>query len=474
MKTKLLLAFTSMLFLFQKVFSQTQVSGGIFSNTSWTLANSPYLMTGNVVVFPGVTLTIEPGVEVRVKENPIIDKEYYLETRGTINMVGTPTAKITFRAQFATNSVGTWKGIIVKNSQGGEINYDYVSISNSYKSVSYDSNIPNVIKLHESTFKYNAYAVLVGRDLFAENCIFFANRSAVYGWSNFEFENCIFDSNMASLGIYASSFKMNNCTVKNNDLGIRFNSGAVNGVSIKNTLFENNIIALDNANNGLLDSCLFIGNDEGLINTSDMVVRNSNFSNNKKALLVGFSTSVMRCNILDNETGIALGAISVGQPKPIVENNKICYNTLYNIDNQTDLNMFIPTNCFCTSDTKLIEDKIFDGYDDITKGLVSYAIFDTTCTIVTVLVNKTQANGLNEIVETSSVFPNPFNENLNINNVGSYQQFKIFTIQGHLIQEGKLVRGENNLDMSHILAGSYVLGLYDLGQNSRFIKIVHQ
>jgi hypothetical protein len=136
--------------------------------------------------------------------------------------------------------------------------------------------------------------------------------------------------------------------------------------------------------------------------------------------------------------------------------------------------MFIPTNCFCTSDTKLIEDKIFDGYDDITKGLVSYAIFDTTCTIVTALVNKTQANGLNEIVETSSVFPNPFNENLNINNVGSYQQFKIFTIQGQLIQEGKLVRGENNLDMSHILAGSYVLGLFDLGQNSRFIKIVHQ
>ena len=45
--------------------AQTPVSGGIYANTTWTLANSPYIVTGNVVVFPGVTLTIEPGVVVK-------------------------------------------------------------------------------------------------------------------------------------------------------------------------------------------------------------------------------------------------------------------------------------------------------------------------------------------------------------------------------------------------------------------------
>ena len=57
---------SSFLFLFSFLFG-TNVSGVISSNTTWSLANSPYLVTGNVLVNEGVTLSIEPGVIVKIE-----------------------------------------------------------------------------------------------------------------------------------------------------------------------------------------------------------------------------------------------------------------------------------------------------------------------------------------------------------------------------------------------------------------------
>jgi len=48
--------------------TQTNVSGGIYTNTTWTLTNSPYIVVDTVVVFPGVTLTIQSGVIVKVRQ----------------------------------------------------------------------------------------------------------------------------------------------------------------------------------------------------------------------------------------------------------------------------------------------------------------------------------------------------------------------------------------------------------------------
>ena len=46
-------------------FSQVEVSGQIPFNATWQKSLNPYLVTGNIQVPAGVTLTIEPGVEVR-------------------------------------------------------------------------------------------------------------------------------------------------------------------------------------------------------------------------------------------------------------------------------------------------------------------------------------------------------------------------------------------------------------------------
>ncbi|MCK4641157.1 MAG: hypothetical protein KAU06_07465, partial [Candidatus Marinimicrobia bacterium] len=49
-------------------FAGTEVSGTISQNTTWSKANSPYIVTSNIYVQKSganVRLTIEPGVEIR-------------------------------------------------------------------------------------------------------------------------------------------------------------------------------------------------------------------------------------------------------------------------------------------------------------------------------------------------------------------------------------------------------------------------
>ena len=72
-------------------FAETTVSGVIDTNTTWTLANSPYVVDSDLSI-DSATLTIEPGVVVKVA--PFVS--IALDQNGTISAIGTPTNKIYF------------------------------------------------------------------------------------------------------------------------------------------------------------------------------------------------------------------------------------------------------------------------------------------------------------------------------------------------------------------------------------------
>lgn len=57
-----------------------QVGGIIADDTTWDLAGSPHETTDNVIVPPGVTLTIEPGVVVNFTHYT-----HAIEVYGTLN-----------------------------------------------------------------------------------------------------------------------------------------------------------------------------------------------------------------------------------------------------------------------------------------------------------------------------------------------------------------------------------------------------
>ena len=71
-------------------FADTNVGGYISTDTVWTADKSPYIIISSIIVSRGVTLTIQPGVEVRLDEGKTI------QVNGTLIARGTEQAKIIF------------------------------------------------------------------------------------------------------------------------------------------------------------------------------------------------------------------------------------------------------------------------------------------------------------------------------------------------------------------------------------------
>lgn len=94
----------------------TNVNGIITSDITWTKANSPYNLTGNVAIDKGVTLTIELRVAVNLNN-------YYIRVNGTLTARGSSNDKIYFNGGeivFTPSSTGwneqTEVGSIIENA----------------------------------------------------------------------------------------------------------------------------------------------------------------------------------------------------------------------------------------------------------------------------------------------------------------------------------------------------------------------
>jgi len=70
--------------------AETIINSNITADTTWTLANSPYHVTNNIEIEPGVTLTIEPGVQVWIGERLYV----HVREGASIIAKGTPTQHI--------------------------------------------------------------------------------------------------------------------------------------------------------------------------------------------------------------------------------------------------------------------------------------------------------------------------------------------------------------------------------------------
>jgi hypothetical protein len=373
-------------------FAQTTVSGGIYQNTTWTETGSPYLMTGSMVVFPGVTLTIEPGVEVLVTPDYSFNTGNlrYLEIRGTLIAVGTDTAPIVFKTTDASIlGQQTWYGINIKGSQGGNIQMNRFRLHDSFYGIANDISQPGVsYNWTNCQFKNNNYGIQLNADLVYNSCLFENNgvgQAAQILYGSLTAENCQFINNFCSF-TWSNNINVNNCLFEGNGNNIVGSPGI-----ITNCQFIDNDFGLAEAYGHTIQNCYFEGNGVAIDNTGGANISNTTFDSNTLAVRLGDASTLTNNIITNNGVGVAVLAYSPNST--LIENNTICYNTDYNLQNLTDKNFQVNANCFCSQDSAYIENLILDGYDDITRGLVNYAIYDDSCANVLDYVVKINLDG---------------------------------------------------------------------------------
>jgi Right handed beta helix region len=146
----------------------THISGTTYSsNTTWSLDGSPYVVDGNVTIASGATLTIDPGVVVKMN-----GQFRQLFVNGTLHAVGTADSPITFTSyqddsvggdtngdgSATTGSPGQWYSISVSSgSLNSQLSYvtaqygGYGSANWNYGALS----VSGAVSVDNSTFTKN-------------------------------------------------------------------------------------------------------------------------------------------------------------------------------------------------------------------------------------------------------------------------------------------------------------------------------
>jgi hypothetical protein len=88
-------------------------SGTILSNQTWTLANSPHYVVGNVTISDLCTVTIEPGCSVYFSGN------YRILVNGALSANGTAENQILFTSNQPVPANGDWRAIVFQNTDPG-------------------------------------------------------------------------------------------------------------------------------------------------------------------------------------------------------------------------------------------------------------------------------------------------------------------------------------------------------------------
>ncbi|MEM7660239.1 MAG: hypothetical protein AAF399_29295, partial [Bacteroidota bacterium] len=329
--------------------AQTPVSGNLTSDTTWTAANSPYIVTGDVIVAPGVTLNILPGVEVR------FDPGTRLGVRGHLRAVGLDTAFVRFTSNGGVPAVGDWKGIVVS----GRVSMRHVQGEFAEKFLNLYDGGTNTTRLHGSVFTHNDTAI-------------------------------VFD------GSYSDSLQIWRCRIEHNRIGvladsntvirysqIRFNDWGVRGrgIAIRQTRFIENGWGAILFKSRVIRS-YFEGNTEVALEGRELRVGYNRLFANEIGILTPLTQfDLYRHNHLRaNRIGLQIQTVPADSVQGHFQRNSICDSWFANarILAPAGVERDLTNNCWCDPDSASVAETIVDNNDTTSLGLIDFIPMDTT------------------------------------------------------------------------------------------------
>jgi hypothetical protein len=138
------------------------------------------------------------------------------------------------------------------------------------------------------------------------------------------------------------------------------------------------------------------------------------------------------------------------------------------VDNNTNVNYSLLSNCFCDLDSSGIEQYLLDGYDDITKGLINYQVFDSSCSTILITVLKFNSTAGIDASEMKYRIENPILDQLHIQAEVAISDLVLSDLQGKEIRIQSL--GNNVFDVSTLAKGCYVI--QHINQSPSNIKLI--
>jgi hypothetical protein len=400
--------------------AQTNVSGVLTGNATWTKANSPYILTGTVGIPATYTLTIEAGVTVQRTA------DFQLLVLGAVNILGTQSDSVVFRSGSALNNTS----LFFLDFQKSNLNNSVIRYLSFRKEGAANNNIrvgnegefaqtspknSGTLKVSRSCLNYGftvTKGYLAATSLDLDSCVAYA--ATIYGYypnsekiniTNSELSGCSVESASYNKGILLYNTKAYNCIFlmgccdanlsflnsKLQDCKIGYGSGnPVNGpLTITNSLLLNTSIHVPDAR-AVIENSKFIVSKK--IFTTDnaeitYLISVGNLSLSKSELI---NKSIYNYGgiLINGKNGYDIAGANIITKNRIsnvydgfyvtnfaslrIDSNNFINSGRYHINNHSSKDFTAAKNYFQLKSGQSYYDVIYDAAHDLLFGTVNY------------------------------------------------------------------------------------------------------